>query len=115
MNEQTQAAPEASPSASIPSADVALALSGELLAAARRLSLHIDGRDGDQDAARLLLTALNQLVESDDDADITLPAAELQRLLEGLVNALYSQQVSMRAMQDAALAYLRHATAEARA
>ena len=115
MNEHTQAAPAASPLASFPSDEVALALFGKLHAAARRLSLHIDGRDGDQDAARLLLTALNPLVERDDDADITLPAAALQRLLEGLVNALYSQQVSMRAMRDAALAHLKHATAEARA
>lgn len=115
MNEQTQAAPAASSFASFPSDEVALALSVELLAAARRLSLHIDGCDGDQDAAHLLLTALNPLVERDDDADITLPAAALQRLLEGLVNALYSQQVSMRALRDAALAHLQHATAEARA
>ena len=39
--------------------------------------------DSDEDAAHLLLTALTPLVERDDDAAITLPAAALQRLLEG--------------------------------
>ncbi len=58
--------------------------------------------DSDEDAAHLLLTALTPLVERDDDAAITLPAAALQRLLEGLVNALYGQRASMRGLHHAA-------------
>lgn len=91
----------------------AAAAAAALHAAVLRTSLYVDGVDAEQDAAHLLLTALAPLIERDDDADITLPAAALQRLLEGLVNTLYSQQVSLRSLRDAALAHLQHAAAEA--
>lgn len=74
----------------------------DLRAAIQRAAQDYNNADSDKDAAHLLLTALAPLIERDDDADITLPAAALQRMLEGLVNTLYSQQVSMRSLRDAA-------------
>lgn len=54
-------------------------------------------------AAHLLLSALAPLTDRDDDADITLPAAALQGLLEDLVNELHGLYVSrMTANQRAA-------------
>lgn len=48
-------------------------------------------------AAHLLLSALAPLTERDDDADITLPAAALQGLLEDLVNELHGLYVGQMA------------------
>lgn len=49
-------------------------------------------------AACLLSSSLEPLLERDDDADVTLPAQELQALLQALHGQIYDQQVSLRCL-----------------